>query len=105
MEIIEDSQGVYENASSFHEFSKKVRLLSGISKLEKNQLTKVYKIKKILKALSLSLEELKKTKSFVGENNFGDKLTEAEEKYIKAVINKEIVEEVNQLYTTHFPKN
>ncbi|CAJ0924502.1 16472_t:CDS:2 [Entrophospora sp. SA101] len=89
-------------ANNFKEFSKKVRLLSGKS-LTKDKLQKVYRLKKILKACSLLSEELKKTKSFAGENNFGDKLTATEKNFIKQNINKETVEEINNLYNLYFP--
>src|SRR5687768_23815 len=81
-------------ANSFKEFSKKVRLLSGISKIEKEKLTQIYKIKKILKYCGLSIEELKKTKSFNGKDNFQrDKLTSEEKKFIDKNLNLETVKE------------
>jgi hypothetical protein len=92
---------LYDYADNFKEFSKKVRLLSG-KNLEKEKLVKIYRLKKILKACNLALEELKKTKSFAGENNFGDKLTEAEKDFIKQNLNQVTVEEINNLYNKHF---
>jgi transcription elongation factor Elf1 len=59
---IEEEGEVYDHADNFKEFSKKNRLLSG-KNLEKEKLQKIYNLKKILKACSLPLEELKKTKS------------------------------------------
>jgi len=91
-------------ANSFKEFSKKVRLLSGISKIEKEKLTQVYKIKKILKVCSLPLEEYKKTKSFNGKDNFQeDKITSEESQFVRENISEKIIKEINDLYKIHFP--
>jgi len=92
------------NPSDFKEFSKKVRLLSGVSKIEREKLTQIYRIKKILKACSLPLEEYKKTKSFNGKDNFReDKITSEESQFVRENINKKIVKEINDLYSVHFP--
>jgi len=81
---IEKKGSLYDHADKFKEFSKKVRLLSGISKIEKEKLTQIYRIKKILKACSLPLEEYKKTKSFSGKDNFrGDKITSEESQFVR----------------------
>jgi len=93
----------YDHADKFKEFSKKVRLLSGASKIEKEKLNQIYRIKKILKACSLPLAEYKKTKSFNGKDNFReDKITAEESQFVRENINKEIVKEINDLYNTHF---
>ena len=96
------------NASDFKEFSKKVRLLSGKvnpKNTEKEKIAQIYRIKKILKACSLSLEEYKKTKSFNGKDNFReDKLTDEERKFVEENITKEAIKEVNNLYSVHFPR-
>ena len=85
-------------------FSKKVRLLSGISKIEKEKSSQIYRIKKILKACSLPLAEYKKTKSFNGKDNFReDKITSEESQFVGENINKETVKEINNLYSIHFP--
>jgi len=77
--------------------------LSGISKIEKEKLTQIYRIKKILKACSLPLAEYKKTKSFNGKDNFReDKISAEESQFVRENINKEIVKEINDLYNTHF---
>src|SRR5687767_5999447 len=83
-------------ANNFKEFSKKVRLLSGVSKIEKEKLTQIYRIKKILKYCSLPLEEYKKTKSFNNKDNFReDKITTEEIQFVKENINKEKFKEIN----------
>ena len=92
------------NPSNFKEFSEKVRLLSGINKIEKEKLAQIYRIKKILKACSLPLEEYKKTKSFNGKDNFrADKITSEEGQFARENINKKTVKEINDLYRVHFP--
>jgi len=79
-------------------------LLSGIGKIEKAKLSQIYRIKKILKACSLPLEEYKKTKSFNNKDNFrDDKITSEESQFVRENINKKIVREVNDLYCIHFP--
>ena len=101
---IEKKGSLYDHADKFKEFSKKVRLLSGISKIEKEKLTQIYRIKKILKACSLPLEEYKKSKSFNGKDNFReDKITEEERQFVRKNINEETVKEINELYNIHFP--
>ena len=97
---------LYDNAEKFKEFSKKVRKLSGKSKLEKDKLTKIYRIKKILKACSLPLAKYKETKSFASEGNFNEnRITREEQEFIKENINKETLQEINDLYSIHFPRN
>jgi hypothetical protein len=101
---IEEKGSLYDHADNFKEFSKKVRKLSGISKIEKEKLAQIYRIKKILKACSLPLEEYKKSKSFNGKDNFReDKITSEESQFVKENINKEAVKEINDLYNIHFP--
>jgi len=101
---IEKKGSLYDHAENFKEFSKKIRLLSGISKIENKKLSQIYRIKKILKACSLPLEEYKKTKSFNGKDNFQeDKITPEEGQFVGENINKKIVKEINDLYNIHFP--
>ena len=101
---IEEKGSQYDHADNFKEFSKKIRLLSGIDKIEKAKLSQIYRIKKILKACSLPLEEYKKTKSFNNKDNFrDDKITSEESQFVRENINKKIVREVNDLYCIHFP--
>ena len=91
------------NPSDFKEFSEKVRLLSGINKIEKEKLAQIYQIKKILKVCSLSLEEYKNTKSFNGKDNFrDDKITSEESQFVRENINKETAKEINNLFKIHF---
>jgi hypothetical protein len=100
---LDTGQGLV-NPSDFKDFSQKVRKLSGISKIEKEKLAQIYRIKKILKACSLPLEEYKKTKSFNGKDNFReDKITSEESQFVRENINKEVVKEINDLYSIHFP--
>jgi len=100
---LDTGQGL-TNPSDFKEFSKKVRLLSGISKIEKEKLNQIYRLKKILKACSLPLEEYKKTKSFNDKDNFReDKITSEESQFVRENINKKMVKEINDLYNIHFP--
>jgi len=99
-----EPSSLYDHADNFKEFSKKVRLLSGINKIEKEKLAQIYRIKKILKACSLPLEEYKKTKSFNSKDNFrADKITSEESQFVRENINKKIVKEINDLYRVHFP--
>lgn len=102
---IEEEGSLYDHSDNFKEFSKKVRLLSGISRIEKEKLNQIYRIKKILKACSLPLEEYKNTKSFNGKDNFREEKTTPEEsQFVKDNINKEIVKGIDDLYRVYFPK-
>jgi len=104
LDIEEEASQPHDHADNFKEFSKKVRLLSGVSKIEKEKLAQIYRIKKILKYCSLPLEEYKKTKYFNGKDNFSeDKMTSEDSKFVKENINPETVKEINNLYTIHFP--
>ncbi|CAI2199869.1 16334_t:CDS:2, partial [Funneliformis geosporum] len=83
---LEETGEPYDYADKFKAFSKKVRLLSGVSKIEKEKLTQIYRIKKILKMCSLPLEDYKKTKSFNSKDNFREDKITTEEMIISVIL-------------------